>query len=184
MDLTALLHAWKHGDPEVVNQIMEVTYAELRVLAQACLSGKGARVSLAATAMVHEAYLRLVDKKNLSVHDRGHFFALAANVLRGILVNHLQAAHAEKRGGKMQRITLSGCAELGIPEPDVLALHQALARLEKIHPQQARIVELKFFAGLSMTEIAEILDLAERGLYRQYEQARVWLYRYMKKSGS
>lgn len=181
MEITPLLIAWQEGDRDAFNQIVSITYEELRKLAQSYLSQKRGPRSLAATALVHEAYLRLNGRDAAQVHDRGHFFALAAKVLRSVLVNHIRDANTCKRGGGLVRVTLSGHNLPGVREPDVLALHQALERLEQIDPIQARIVELKFFGGLSMAEIAQVLHLSDRGLFRRYEHARTWLYRYLRK---
>lgn len=170
--------------PRPVSDFMPVVYDELRRLARHYLRRERPGQSLQATALVNEAYLRLKRDKRQPWHDRTHFFAIAATSMRQILVERARARHAAKRGGSQIRITLSEAVaatdEMSI---DLLALDQALTRLADLDPEHARIVELRFFAGLSIEESAEAMAISPATVKRGWNLARAWLKREMQKAG-
>ncbi len=177
-DVTDLLVRWNSGDLHARDEIMPLVTKELRRLAQHYLQGERGAHTLQATALVNELYLRLVDRKRVSWRDRAHFFAFAATSMRRILVDHGRAHRAAKRGGGAASITLDDA--LGVPDQaaiDVVALDDALRDLAKLDPQLTRIVELRFFAGLSIRESAEVLGMGEATIVRRWATARAWLYR-------
>ncbi|HMP38409.1 MAG TPA: sigma-70 family RNA polymerase sigma factor [Phycisphaerales bacterium] len=176
---TRLLSRVAAGDRSDLDRLLEVVYEELRRLAQVHLRGERADHTLAATALVHEAYVRLVDQREVAWQDRAHFFAAASRIIRRILVDHARARHALKRGGR--RAGDAGRIELDALESpedgiDVIELEDALTRLAEIDERQARIVELRYFGGLTIDQIAEVLDLGARTVDRDWRCARTWLY--------
>ena len=178
-DVTALLVAWAQGNQAVQSELMEVVYAELKRLAKAYLRREYVNRSFAATALVHEAYLKLVDQRNVRWRNRRHFYGIAAQAMRRILVDHARASQAAKRGGadatRGARTELRRIQEA--PDVDVLALDAALSRLETVEPRWSRLVELRFFAGLSVEETAAALGLSPSTVKRDWSLARAWLYR-------
>jgi RNA polymerase sigma factor (TIGR02999 family) len=176
-DVTELLVAWGEGDQTAQSELMEIVYAELKRLAKAYLRREHANHSLAATALVHEAYLKLVDQRRVEWQNRAHFFAIAAQQMRRILVDHARARGAAKRGAG-GTVPLSDL-ELGVdPLPvDLVALDKALEKLAQIDQRQTRLVELRFFAGLTIEETAEMLRIAPATVKRDWALARTWLYR-------
>jgi len=178
-EVTRLLVAWNAGDSSAVERLMPLVYAELREIAERQFRRERAGHTLQPTAVVHEAYFRLVDQTRVSWKNRGHFFAIAAQAMRRILIDHARAREAEKRGGREDRVTL----DVGIasPEPaddiDLLALDQALVRLKELDEPQARIVELRFFGGLSIEETAEAMETSASSVKRDFRSARAWLFR-------
>ena len=181
MEITKMIHDWQTGDREALDQLMNHVYGELRQIAAHQLRGQRQQQSLTPTLLVHEAYLKLHQRENLSVRDRTHFFALAAHVVRGILVDHIREQSAAKRGGGELRITLDDdLAEKGPNITDITALDQGLKKLAKQDHQMMKIVELKFFGGLSMEEISQALEISQATVFRKYKLARIWLYRFFK----
>ena len=183
-DVTALLLRWSAGDADALQRLLPLVYGELRRIASNQLRRERADHTLAPTALVHELYLRLVDQRRASWQNRAHFFGLAAQLMRRILVDHARAHHAEKRGGLVTRVSLEDAfddEETGAPtQPpaaDVLAIDEALAQLEALDQDQARIVELRFFAGLTVEETAHVLKRSPRTVKREWRLARAWLYR-------
>lgn len=177
-DVTRLLGAWQNGSHEAGNQLMECVYGELKLLARAYLRREPAADSLAPTGLVHEAYLRLVDQRRVDWRNRHHFFGIAAQAMRRILVDRARAAHAAKRGGDAVRVELSEHDLTRDPlDVDVLALDRALRRLESLEPRWCRVVELRYFAGFSVEETAEALSLSPASVKRDWSLARAWLYR-------
>lgn len=178
-DVTELLVAWGEGNRAAHSELMEVVYSELKQLARAYLRREYANHSFAATALVHEAYLKLVDQRKVQWQSRAHFFGIAAQAMRRILVDRARAALASKRGGAEAKQLLS--PELQViqqpPGVDMLALDQALSRLEEMEPRWSRVVELRFFAGLSVEETATALELSPPTVKRDWSLARAWLYR-------
>jgi len=177
-DITGLLVAWKNGDNDALDELIPIVYSELRQLARYQLRGERAGHSLQPTALTHEAFLRLFGTRQVSWQNRAHFFAVAAQLMRRVLVEHARKRSATKRGGSVTRITLD---EAKIPakavELDVLALHEALTQLEKIDPRQCRIVELRYFGGLDTEETAEVLGLSPSTVKRDWRVAKIWLRR-------
>jgi RNA polymerase sigma factor (TIGR02999 family) len=177
-DLTQLLHAWRKGDEAARNQLMSLVYDELRRLAGNYLRRERASHTLQPTALVHEAYLQLIDQSQVSWESRAHFFGAAARLMRRILVDHARAHNAEKRGGGEERLELNEA--IGVPEQkdiNLLALDDALSELARIDPQQSQIVELRYFGGLSIEETATVLNISPATVKREWSMAKVWLYR-------
>jgi RNA polymerase sigma-70 factor, ECF subfamily len=178
-DVTRLLVAWGTGDRAALDKLMPLVHKELRRLASNYLRRERADHTLQPTALVNEAYLRLVDQKNARWQNRAQFFGVAAQLMRRILVDHARLHLAQKRGGtQQQRLSLSNVDRATEkPDVDLLALHEALNELEKVDPQQSRIVELKFFGGLSIEETAEVLGIGHATVERDWKMARAWLRR-------
>jgi RNA polymerase sigma factor (TIGR02999 family) len=176
--VTQLLVDWSKGDETALQRLLPLVYEELRVQARRHLSGERPSHTLQPTALVHEVYLRLVDQRRVRWQNRAQFFAVAAQLMRRILVDHARARATAKRGGGTTRVSLSGTqAPPEVPEVDVIALDEALVRLAAMDAQQGRIVELRFFAGLTIPEIAEVIELSPATIKREWSMAKVWLYR-------
>jgi RNA polymerase sigma factor (TIGR02999 family) len=175
-EITRLLQAAGDGAQDAVNQLLPRVYDELRQLAGACVAGETPGGTLGATALVHEAYLRLVHQDTVGFSGRAQFFSAAATIMRRILVDYARARRREKRGGDAVRVTLDeALAVFESAVPDVIDLDEALAGLAEIDPRKARLVELRFFAGVSMEEAAKMLDVAPRTAERDWRFARAWL---------
>lgn len=177
--ITQLLIDWGKGDQAALDRLMPLVYAELRRLATNYLRRERTGHTLQPTALVNEAYLKLVGQKNAKWQNRAHFFAISAQLMRRILVDHARRRHAEKRGGsEQQRLSITSAEDLGDQSAlDLLALNEALDELSKMDPQQGRIVELKFFGGLSIDETAEVLGISHATVEREWKSARAWLRR-------
>jgi RNA polymerase sigma factor (TIGR02999 family) len=176
-DVTGLLVAWSKGDEAARSCLIDVVYAELRRLARGYLQRERPDHSLPPTALVHEAYLKLVDQRQVHWRNRTQFFAIAAHLMRRILVDHARSRNARKRGAG-DRIPLED-RDAGV-EPltvDVVALDLAMQRLSERYPRQGQLVELRFFGGLTVEEIASVLDLAPITVKRDWALAKAWLYR-------
>jgi len=180
-DVTALLQAWGRGEQAALDQLLPLVYQELRRQAARQLRNQPVGHTLQATALVHEAYLRLVDRPSAEWQGRAHFFGVAARAMRSILVDHARARRATKRGGQARQLTLGAADVLGdrVPESevDVLALNEALTRLAELDPRQAWVVELRYFAGSSIEETAHILGISHATVEREWRTARLWLRR-------
>ena len=176
--VTRLLAAWRHGDEEAPRELFTVLYEELRRLARGQLARRHPQYSVAATGLVHEAYVKLADQTRQNLRDRGHFLALAARAMRQILLDHARRRLAQKRGGDALSIVLDEEAAPGVAAnaSDMVALDAALARLETLDARLVRIVEARFFAGLSVKDTAEALQLSERTVKRDWQKARAFLY--------
>lgn len=177
-DLTAILNRAGRGDDSAINRVLPLVYDELRALAQHLLQHERPDHTLQATALVHEAYLRLVRHDDVEWRGRGHFFAAAAQAIRRILVDHARARRAAKRGAGAGCVHLTG--DTPMPEdagPDLVALDEALERLALQHPRQAQIVSMRFFGGFTLQEIAEYLDVSPRSVDGDWSVARAWLRR-------
>ena len=175
--ITRLLVDWEKGDQAAMEKLMPLVYSELRRLATNYLRRERAGHTLQPTALVNEAYLKLVDQRNARWQNRAHFFGIAAQLMRRILVDHARQRQAVKRGGQdQQRLSITS-AETVIKQPqiDLLALNEAMNELAQLDPQQSRIVELKFFGGLSIEEIAEVLSIGHATVERDWKMARAWL---------
>jgi RNA polymerase sigma factor (TIGR02999 family) len=171
------LQKWKSGDQESLQVLLAVAYRELHRLAQHHLRGERPDHTLQSTALVHEAYLRLVKPGSLQLQSRAHFYALASQLMREILVDHARSRNAGKRDGGT-RLTLDEAAELSKSKGvDLLALDDALHELSRMSARQSRIVELRFFGGLSIEETAEFLGVSSATVEREWAAARAWLYR-------
>jgi RNA polymerase sigma-70 factor, ECF subfamily len=178
-NITQLLTKWSSGDKSALEALMPLVYDELRRLAGAYLRRERAGHTLQPTALVNEAYLKLVDQKNARWQNRAQFYGIAAQLMRRILVDHARVKYAEKRGGaEQQRLSITSAEILATkPDLDLLALNEALDELTAMDPQQGRIVELKFFGGLSIEETAEVLGIGHATVERDWKLARAWLRR-------
>jgi RNA polymerase sigma factor (TIGR02999 family) len=177
-DATVLLHRLRGGDADAGRELLPILYDELRQLAARQFRGQAAGHTLQPTVLVHEAFLRLVGKPSSAFEDRAHFFAVAATAMRQILVNHARAANADKRGGGVKAVALENQVAdqtTGAPPIDVLALHDALEKLERIDPRKRRVIELRFFAGLTVDEIAQAMTLSKTTIESEWRAARAWL---------
>jgi RNA polymerase sigma factor (TIGR02999 family) len=180
-DVRRILSAIEQGDPHAAEQLLPLVYDELRQLAAQRLARERPGETLQATALVHEAYLRLVDVPQAQHWDsRGHFFAAAAEAMRRILIDQARRKHSRKRGGGLRRVELDDGARLAAPDDhaaeDLLALDEALAQLEGEDPLKARLVKLRYFAGLSLADAAEALGISAATAKRYWVYARSWLY--------
>ena len=174
--ITQLLQRWSAGDQSALDELTPLVYTELRHVAAAYLRRERPSHTLQATALVNEAYLKLVGHKQGRWEGRKHFYGIAARLMRQVLVEHARRHRAEKRGGGGAAVTLSHADEVaGMPEVDILAVHEALERLANFDEQQARIVELRFFGGLSITEVADALGIGHATVEREWGLARSWL---------
>jgi RNA polymerase sigma factor (TIGR02999 family) len=175
--LTTLLACARAGDKDAAGAAYGVLYDELRRLARAKLRPHQSMTMLDTTSLVHESYLRLVGAQALPVEDRHHFFAYAARVMRSVIVDFARARAAERRGGEAEHLVLDTVlsAQVAAPETDVLRIHEALGVLEQADERLARIVEMRYFGGLSEAEIAEMLGVSERTVRRDWEKARLLL---------
>ena len=181
--VTELLGRWRGGDRKALDALMPLVYTELRRVANHYLRNERFGHTLQSTALVHEAYVRLIDQDFPQWQNRAHFFAVAAQLMRQILVDYARSHGAAKRGGSVCRLTLDEAQE--VPQPmdvDVVALDEALKTLAEMHPEQSRVVELKFFAGLSIEDTSEVLGMSPSTVKRYWITARAWLYRELDRS--
>lgn len=181
--VTELLGRWRGGDRQALDALMPLVYAELRRIAHHYLQNERPGHTLQSTALVHEAYVRLVDQDLPQWQNRAHFFAVAAQLMRQILVDYARSHRAAKRGGNICTLTLDEAEE--VPQRmnvDVVALDEALKTLAEMDPQQSRVVELKFFAGLSIEDASEVLGISTSTVKRYWVTARAWLYRELDRS--
>jgi RNA polymerase sigma-70 factor, ECF subfamily len=181
-NITQLLVAWSEGDQTALEQLIPLVYQELHQQAERYMQQERPGHPLQATALVHEAYLRLIDYREMHWQNRAHFFAVAAQLMRRILVEHARAQRAIKRGGEMRQVSLveaEAATEKRIP--DLMALDDALNDLAALDPRQSRVVELRFFGGLSLEEIAEVLKVSVGTVRRDWSMAQAWLYTQLNK---
>jgi RNA polymerase sigma-70 factor, ECF subfamily len=179
-DVTQLLVQWSKGDKTALDRMTPILYEELRRLARYFLAGERAGHTLQPTALVHEAYIRLVDQRAVDWRNRAQFLGLAASMMRRILINHAEAHNAAKREGSAEVVTLSD--SLGVftqPNLDVLSLNRSLDELTRLDPQQGRVVELRYFGGLSIEETAEVIGVSPATVKREWATARLWLLQHM-----
>ena len=177
-EVTRILHQWQEGDAAAPGQLMPLVYEELRRLARDYLRKERRDHTLQATALVHEAYLRMVDDTQTSWQSRAQFYAIAARIMRRILVEHARAHHAAKRGGDQHKLVLDEArAVLADNAPDLVDLDTALQELARSYPRKSEVVELKFFGGMEAREIAEVLSISEKTVLRDWSFAKLWLYR-------
>ena len=179
-DVTALLVEWSNGDEGALDRLTPLVYDELHRMASRQLRRERADHTLQTTALVHEAYLRLIDQKRAGWKDSAHFSALAAQMMRRILIDHARSHRYAKRGGGAPRVSLDDAPEIGVSEePDVLEVDEALQQLAEVEPDLARIVELRYFGGLTSDQIAEVFGVSVPTVTRRWRMARAWLYRYL-----
>jgi RNA polymerase sigma factor (TIGR02999 family) len=175
-EVTALLSAWRAGDGQALEQLIPIVYDELRRIASRSMRGEQPGHTLQATALVHEAYMRLAKEQDRTWENRAHFFAVAAQVMRNLLVDHARAANRSKRGGGAAEVTLEEVSGIVTADPDdLLALDEALSRLSAVDVRAGRIVELRYFVGLSNAEVAAVLRTSEKTVKRDWSAAKAWL---------
>lgn len=177
-DVTQHLLDWGAGDEQALDRLIPVVYRELYRLGQSYMRREGPEHTLQATALIHEAYLQLIQQRRVDWQDRSHFFAVAATMMRRILLHHAERKHAAKRGGSNPVVNLEDAEISGdVPSVDLFALDLAIDELQQLDPRSGRVVELKFFAGLTAKEIAEVLKISEATVKREWRMARAWLQR-------
>jgi RNA polymerase sigma-70 factor, ECF subfamily len=178
-DVTQLLRAWSDGDRDALDRLTPIVHTELQRLARRYMRGERPGHSLQATALVNEAYMRLVDYKRMRWQNRAHFFAVSAQLMRRILVEHARC-HNLKRGGRVQHVSLEEAGAVGGERAeDLVALDDALNELARVDSRKAEVVELRFFGGLSVEETAEVLKISPVSVMRDWSTAKAWLYREM-----
>jgi RNA polymerase sigma factor (TIGR02999 family) len=182
-DVTQLLSLWGQGDRGALNRLMPLVYSELHRLAAAYLKQERRDHTLQPTGLIHEAYLRLVDQDHLQCRGRAQFFAIAANVMRQILVNHAKRRKAAKRGGGTRIAIEDAVALVGEPELDLLALDEALNKLAELDSRQCQIVEMRFFGGLTEEEIAKTVGVSSKTVKREWNTAKLMLYKELRGVG-
>lgn len=184
-DVTQVLEQLRNGDERAADKLLPLVYDEFRALARHYLSQERHNHTLQPTALVHEAYMKLVDQSRVDWHGKSHFFAVAAQAMRRILVDHARSRQRDKRGGGRARVVLDEAVALSPQkDEDVLALDEALERLAAIDPRQAKVVELRFFGGLSVEEVAQALGVSKRTVEGDWTFARAWLSRELRNDDS
>lgn len=182
--ITQLLVEWGNGDEEALNRLMPVVHDELRRLARMYLRRERINHTLQPTALINEAYLKLVDQHGMHWQNRAQFFGISAQLMRRILVDYARQARADKRGGGAIAVSLTQANSFTQqPEIDLLEIHEALERLAAFDPQQSRVVELRFFAGLTVEESAEVIGISRATVAREWTMAKAWLHRELSISG-
>lgn len=187
--ISQLLLQWNEGDQAALERLMPLVYDELRRLARSYLRRERPDHTLQATALVNEAYLRLIDQHSVTWRNRAHFFGIAAQMMRRILVNHALARQAAKRGGDVPTLALDDAEAAGLRAADrggvdLVVLDDALKELERLDPRQSQIVELRYFGGLSIEETAEVLHVSPATIKREWTTARLWLRRRISEPGT
>lgn len=184
-EVTQILHDWRDGDREAPERLMPLIYDEMRRLARIHLAREGGHHTLQPTALVNEAYLRLVDQTRVNWQNRSHFFGIATSMMRRVLIDHARAHATNKRGGGAIRLSID---DVQVPAEQraasLIALDEALEKLAQMDERKSRVVEMRFFGGLSDEEIAEVLDVSVRTVLRDWKTARLWLYRELSENNS
>ena len=183
VDITQMLREWSGGKREVLDRLLPHVHAELHRQAASFLRRERPGHTLQTTALINEAYLKLIDRQDVNWQSRAHFFAVAAQAMRRILVDYAKAKHRQKRGGNDIKLALDEVGKLAAKEKgvDLIALDEALSKLATLDEQQARVVELRYFSGLSLEEAAEALQVSRATVARDWEAARAWLHRELTK---
>jgi RNA polymerase sigma-70 factor, ECF subfamily len=175
-EITRLLVAWEGGDGDALDRLIPLIYPELRRLAHRYMSGEAPDHTLQTTALIHEAYLRLIGAQNIQWHNRAHFFAISAQLMRRILVDFARRRSYQKRGGQVQKIPIGDdLAVANEPEADLLRLNDALEALAAVYPRKAKVIELRYFGGLDVAETARVLRVSDATVLRDWRLARAWL---------
>jgi RNA polymerase sigma factor (TIGR02999 family) len=184
-EITQQLIAWSKGDATALERLIPAVYQELRHMADRYLRGEGAGHSLQPTALVHEAYLRLIDQTQVEWQNRAHFFGVAAQMMRRILVDHARSKHREKRGGHAPTLSLNEAVYFTHERAaELVELDDALQLLADVDARKSRVVELRYFGGLTVEETAQVLDIAPNTVIRDWNMAKAWLYQQLDKTGS
>jgi RNA polymerase sigma factor (TIGR02999 family) len=177
-DVTTLLLAWREGDDRALDALVPLVYAELRRLAHRKMRAERPGSPLQTTALVHETYLRLIDSSRVCWKSRAHFFSVSAQLMRRVLVDAARARSARKRGGDIDLVELAGdCDRASRRRADIVAVDEALTALAEVHPRKARVVELRYFGGLSVEETAEVVQVSPETVMRDWKMAKLWLLR-------
>lgn len=177
-ELTELFQHWERAGAGTLEQLIPLVYQELHRLASRYMRREGPGHTLQTSALIHEAYIKLVDQRRIYCKNRGHFLAIAARLMRRILVDHAREKHRQKRGGQARILSLEDCeAAAANASPELVALNEALTSLEKIDPRKCRVVELRFFAGLTVEETADALGVSANTVLREWNMAKAWLFR-------
>ncbi|HEY3841153.1 MAG TPA: sigma-70 family RNA polymerase sigma factor [Bryobacteraceae bacterium] len=183
--VTQLLKAWGNGEQQALDRLIPIVYTELHRLAHRYMERERRAHTLQPTALVHEAYERLIDLKHVSWHNRAHFFAVSAQLMRRILVDYARSRRYSKRGGEWRQVRLNEAVALFRDrQTDIVALDDALRTLSDIDPRKGRVVEMRFFGGLSITEVAEVLNVSQETVLRDWRLAKVWLLRELSQRNS
>jgi len=183
--VTELLLAWGGGDKSALDRLIPIVHDELHRIARACMAGEKVGHSLQATALVNEAYLRLIETRGVNWQNRAHFLAMAARLMRRILVDFARSKQYQKRGGGAVRVTLVDDVALSAePGRDLVALDDALEALAKVDERKSRVIEMRFFGGLSVNETAEALHVSPETVMRDWKLAKAWLLRQLRAAGS
>ena len=183
-DVSRLLVDWGNGDQAALDELIPLVYDELRRLAGRYMRREGQDHTLQTSALVNEAYLRLIDQKSVHWQNRAHFFGVAAQLMRRILVDHARSRSRLKRGGGAQMVSLADQAGVSKEAEEVIALDDALTNLAEMDPRKSQIVEMKFFGGLTTEEVAEVLKITTRTVEREWRKARAWLNRAITKGAT
>ena len=181
-DITGLLVDWGNGDEAALDELIPLVYDELRRLAASYMRRESQGNTLQTSALINEAYLRLVDQKNVQLQNRAQFFGFAAQLMRRILVDYARSRSRIKRGGGVQMVSLAEQAVISNDVAEVIALDDALKNLAEMDPRKAQIVEMKFFGGLTNEEVAEVLKVTSRTVEREWRKAKAWLHRAISKT--
>jgi RNA polymerase sigma-70 factor, ECF subfamily len=177
-DVTRLLYDWSSGDEKAAERLMPLVYDELWKLARAYLLRERADHTLQPTALINEAYLKLVAQTRVNWQNRSHFYGIAAQMMRRVLVDHARSHAAEKRGGLRNKLSLDEANVLTEERAaNLIALDEALKRLSEVFPRKGQVVEMRFFGGLSVEETARVLDISDKTVMREWQSAKLWLYR-------
>jgi RNA polymerase sigma factor (TIGR02999 family) len=180
-EITQQLIAWSNGDTAALENLIPAVYQELRRMADRCLRGENSEHSLQPTALVHEAYLRLIDQTRVEWHNRAHFFGVAAQMMRRILIDHAKAKHRAKRGGAARKLSLEEIANYTHERAsELVALDEALQMLAEMDERKSRIVELRYFGGLTVEETAQVLGVSDKTVMRDWNLAKAWLYQQLR----
>ena len=189
-EITTLLKAWGSGEPSALDRLIPLVYRELKRMARQYMRRSDSG-TIQATALVHEAYLRLVDLTGVEWQDRAHFYAVSARVMRGLLVDAARARHAQKRGGRLRQANPGAGFDLDqVPDlgrqraAEILAINDALDHFAQVNPRQMQIVEMRFFGGLSVEETAEVMKISPQTVKRDWSLARAWLRREMRRGAA
>jgi RNA polymerase sigma-70 factor, ECF subfamily len=176
-EVTQLLIAWSNGEEEALEKLVPLIYDELRRIARRYMRREPAGHTLQTTALVNEAYLRLIEQKGMKWQNRAHFFAISAQLMRRILVSMARARHANKRGGEARQVSLDEALLISEERAaELVALDEAMNELAALDPRRSRVVELRYFGGLSVEETAEVLNISPETVMRDWKRAKAWLY--------
>jgi RNA polymerase sigma factor (TIGR02999 family) len=182
--ITQLLISWSNGEAEALQELVPLIYEELRRLARYHMRGEASNQTLQTTALIHEAYLKLIDQKRVKWNSRAHFFAVSAQLMRRILVDVARSRQAQRRGGMARKLSLDEAPLIAhSPARDVVAIDEALTQLAALDERRSRVVELRFFGGLSVEETAEVLKVSSATVMREWKRAQAWLYCELAKPG-